>query len=42
MGEGNYWYLTMNTGPSTSISVTDILFLIKMKKGKSYEMNLPY
>jgi hypothetical protein len=37
----DYRYLAINTGLRTSIYNTYILFLTKMQKGKSYEMNLP-
>ena len=32
MGEGNYWYLVMSAGFSTSIKSSYILFLTKMQK----------
>ena len=36
------WFLAINTGSSTSISITYILFLTKLQKGKPSEMDLPF
>ena len=37
----DYMYLSINASPSLAIFVTYILFLTKMQKGKSSEMDLP-
>jgi hypothetical protein len=37
----NYIYLAINASPSLAIFVTYIVFITKMQKGKSSEMNLP-
>jgi len=38
----DYKYLASTTGSSISISITYILFLTKMQKGKPDEMDLPH
>jgi hypothetical protein len=42
MGEGNYWYLAMSAGFSTSIKSSYILCLTKMQKRQTPKMRFAF